>query len=753
MYMKTRTSLISSVIIAVLVFSAFGTTIAYADGETTDTTPGSCDSVPADLRTATNGCGSGDKSDQPASDGSTEAAAPAPSEKSAPAEPAPDLGTVPDNTTVTVLDADGQSQPLATLDAADALAQSDPIWCPAGQSPTPGANGCTQTFTSFTDLLNFLSGNTAFSGDGTIYVQQGAYNGGESSIDFNSGSFDLSNIHNNNLTITGGWNTSTNAVDNATTSDFNIPILVGASGNPWGGTLTISNISITGTTGTGLTVYTTGDINLTNVTVTGAVATSGNENGSGAVLDADGNVTIDHSKFSGNRTSGATITSRSSVAISNSDFSNPPLSQALHGRSQIDGLDIVNDGDVSLFNVLANGNRWVGSNITSGGRVTIVQSEFSGTKSINGTFHGYGLQVVTPGIIDLDTVTASDNFLWGAKLNAGSDVNIANSIFNANSTESPGFIDDTGLLVTSGGNVSINGSHADDNRLLGATIDATGDVSINNSTFSNNNGVTVVNGANQYDGIGLQVTNAANIFINMVTASNNTVAGGQLNSAGDVTISASDFSGQTSASPTPLGRGLEVTSGGSVFLDNVTLNNNQTFGANIQATGDVFMEAVTATGNGGNGVTLQAACVHVVGGTFTNNGGYGLDLGSSALDMTIAPAFGGNTLGDMNPQTPVTCAPVLPIVVPAPPSTTGTGVVSVVSNAATSAGSDSVVNVSGKTVSGGTSYATMTLNSYLASAKTGSAYGLFIGKYAYVDTLAGLQIFALVPDSRYLAMR
>ncbi len=100
-------------------------------------------------------------------------------------------------------------------------------------------------------------------------------------------------------------------------------------------------------------------------------------------------------------------------------------------------------------------------------------------------FYGYGLQIVTPGIIDLDTVTASDNFLWGASLDAGGDVNIAKSTFNANTTNSPGFIDDTGLLVTSGGNVSLQEVLANNNRLIGATIDAAGDVSINNSSFSN----------------------------------------------------------------------------------------------------------------------------------------------------------------------------------------------------------------------------------------------------------------------------
>jgi hypothetical protein len=70
-----------------------------------------------------------------------------------------------------------------------AIASSDPIWCPEA-SPTPGANGCTQSFTSFTALLTFTAAMT-YSGAGTIYVEQGNYQGGRSTINFSN--FNLSN--------------------------------------------------------------------------------------------------------------------------------------------------------------------------------------------------------------------------------------------------------------------------------------------------------------------------------------------------------------------------------------------------------------------------------------------------------------------------------------------------------------------------------------------------------------------------------
>lgn len=799
MFRKARTSFLSSIVIAVLVLSAVAPTIAYADDggsgdkpstpkSTECTSDSSSKDCPAQEATqtpvpteSTDAVTTGDATEAAATpvpateaaatevpaEPSADAATPAPTEEAAPAAdtstqdaaPAADttvLDAVPENTTVTVLDANGESQPLATQDAAAAIAESDPIWCPEGQAPTPGANGCTASYSSFTDLLTFLSGNAAYQGAGTIYVQQGAYHGGESSIDLNSSSYDLSNIHNSNLTITGGWNTSSNTVDPAATSSFTVPILIGTGTNPWGGTLTINNLSIDGANGNGLTLYSVSDINLTNVTV------KNSPNGSGAELDAGGNVTIKSSNFERNKVSAATIRAKGSVAISDSNFSNRVDGRR---RLQLKGLDITSSGSVSLFNVMAINNREVGALINAAGRVTIVQSVFSGTKTINnGEFLGYGLQVTTPDAIDLDTVTANDNFLWGASLNAGGDVTIANSQFNANTTESPGYIDDTGLLVTSGGNVSIQNTLANDNRLIGAKIDAQGDVSINSSSFSNNNGVTnAADGTPLYHGYGLQVTTPGNIFINMVTASNNTLYGAHLESGADTIISNSDFSNQTSSTTTEMiGRGLEVISGGNIFLDTVTINNNQTFGANLKAAGDIFLGTVTATGNGTDGISLQAMCTHLFGGNISSNGGVGLNLGTSALDLMSPPTFGGNGQGDMVPAAPVSCAPGATPTVPETPTTPATPATpgTTVTQAASGSGFSFLVSAassnsnSASAVSGGTSYAGMSLNTYLASIRTGNAssHGLFIGKYAYVESLAGLQVFAILPEAQVLAM-
>ena len=785
MFEKARAFLLSLTIIAVLLFSAVGTTVAYADGDNppdataTETNTGEVEEADIELTGDGSKAGPGtpdivivEPPDAEATPVPTEEvtppvegeATPVPTEEVAPpaegeatevpvveeappAEEAPPsepiLDAVPENTTVAVVNAEGELQPLATQAAADAIATSDPIWCPAGQAPTPGANGCTQSFNSFTALLTFLSGNASFTGAGTIYVEQGNYQGGESTVDFNN--FNLSNISSSDLTITGGWDTSSGSTTSTSTFN-NVSIIVGNSNNPWGGSLTLNNITINNPTNTGISLTSQSDINLTNVNVTNST------NGAGAELNAGGNVTIKNSKMDRNKTAGAIIRAVGGVAIENSSFSNPA-----NARRQIVGLDIVSGGDVSLFQVLANENREAGATIDAVGRVTVVNSVFSGTKAIVGNqFLGYGLTVVSQDAIDLDGVTANDNFLWGAMLTAAGDVTIANSIFNANTTESPGFIDDTGLIVDSGGNVSIFNSHADDNRLKGALINAVGDVAISGSTFNSNNGVTLDSAGNQvFDGYGLEVNTDGNISLNNVVASGNTLFGALLNAGLDVTVANSDFSNQTSGAGNPLtGRGLEIVAGGNVFLDTVTLNNNQTFGADIQAGGDVFLNAVTADGNGTNGVNVQTNCgtLFLIGGTYQNNGGYGLSLLSTALLQTVAPVFANNTAGNIF-EDPGTCVFIIPPTPPTPPTTPP-------------AYQPNDLGAVAPRLSGGNAYARtmrlsggswsgasgVTLNSFLAGYDTSLRIGPFNGKYAYIYLSSGMQIVMWTPNSLEYAM-
>ena len=143
MSIKVRSSFLSSVIIAVLIFSAVGPTIVYAAGGTH--TDSNCSKS---LESSKTGNADLSKCKWTQDSGNSDHAG-------GKNTSSPSWTDVPNNTTVTVLNSAGESQPLTTQGAADAIAStSDPIWCPAGQSPIPGVNGCTQTFPSFGALLH-----------------------------------------------------------------------------------------------------------------------------------------------------------------------------------------------------------------------------------------------------------------------------------------------------------------------------------------------------------------------------------------------------------------------------------------------------------------------------------------------------------------------------------------------------------------------------------------------------------------------
>ena len=333
------------------------------------------------------------------------------------------LEQVPDDTSLTVLNTEGEALPLASQETADTIASDyDPIWCPAGQNPTPGENGCTQTFTSFTELLTYLKDHETDQDAalnyiyqaGTIYIQQGDYPAGETEINFND--YDFNQINNHDLTLQGGWDTNYDpAVDGDptfTNTNFNnISITIGSGTNPWLGSLTINDISIDGVSSqTGLTLYTEGDINLDTVEVSNSQ--------SGADLNAGGDVSVNKSNFNNNKNGGANINAGGGVYVDNSEFNN-------NGSKQTDGygVNITSGGETSLYYMSASNNEIYGADVTSGGPVYIDASFFNGNVSLNYGIatSGYGLSVVSQDDITVDAgavagegIEANSNYFFGA---------------------------------------------------------------------------------------------------------------------------------------------------------------------------------------------------------------------------------------------------------------------------------------------------------------------------------------------------
>jgi len=654
---KFRAFFLSLTIVSIMMFSVFGTTIVYADdGTTTESTETSAPPTSSDEAVTSDpveGTAQPEESVTPEATAQPEdhvavteetppteeavatEATPQPEEAAVEVSPVPTLEQLPDNTTVTVINSDGEAQPLATQDSADAITSAtDPIWCPATQStPTPGENGCTPSKISFSELLNLLDTDSTYSGAGTIYIEQGPYMGPESSINFND--YTLANIKNYDLTVYGGWDGNKNGNTNGT-SQFNIPIIVGSSGNPWIGSLTFNNLVISGVNNdTGLTAYSNGDITLSNVTVKDSQA--------GADLNAVRRVTVKDSKFNNNKTAGANIKSGDLVITA----SKPDDYSEFNGNGY--GLTVESQNSVTLNQVLANENGFYGADITAGGSVEIYNSAFSGNVSYN---HGYGLKVVTPGYIYAEGLKADDNYEFGASLDSGSWVEIYGSSNNADYETNTFNGNGYGLKVVATDEVTLENIEANQNKLYGANITSSSFVDISNSFFDGNKSYTYsckqktsclsCEPTSTYEGYGLQVVSNDSIYLTDVSASGNNLFGAYLD-GNYVDIFGGFFNNNGNDSGKTLtGSGVEIISDTNVNISEIEANNNQLFGANIQAVRDVTISYGFFNGN--KAYTAGGYGLQVVTGRFVTiteiEASDNYSFGAQLTGDNVAIAFG-----------------------------------------------------------------------------------------------------------------
>ena len=187
-----------------------------------------------------------------------------------------------ENTDIVVLDEQGQALVLGSQDTANALVSSDPVWCPESVSiPTPGANGCSTSFGSITELLVAMQADPqSFSQNGTIFLEQTDGSGFTTPLTLDDSSASLGTSFNSlnlyNLTVQGGWNPATGSTSDQTIfSGSNAYVQVGSFTNPWIGSVTLNNLTVlnvTSTSNAGLAVNSSGAVVLNNVTVVGSGA-------------------------------------------------------------------------------------------------------------------------------------------------------------------------------------------------------------------------------------------------------------------------------------------------------------------------------------------------------------------------------------------------------------------------------------------------------------------------------------------------
>ena len=157
------------------------------------------------------------------------------------------LAQVPDGTDVVVLDEDGEVVPLATQEAATAIAAERPDLVPGQWILIALTGGCSDRYDNLTELLDNLTGANQPTQNGTIWIEK-TYNsstaepGGTTNITIDGDNYNT--WRNNSLTIQGGWNgPGTNTIDASTPSLFSGDRFVIVH---WRGDITIRNILING---------------------------------------------------------------------------------------------------------------------------------------------------------------------------------------------------------------------------------------------------------------------------------------------------------------------------------------------------------------------------------------------------------------------------------------------------------------------------------------------------------------------------
>ena len=365
------------------------------------------------------------------------------------------LSQVSEDTDLVVLDENGEALSLASQDAAEIIQVADPIWCPEGQLPTIGLNGCTTSFASIFDLLNDMDVNPAnYAHNGIIYLEQTKPANPATTItsavviDNSTYSNLFASLNSYNLTIQGGWNPNwnpsnpnSNMINGQT--DFlgaSAYLQIGSSSNPWIGSVTINDIKIGVSspnvgvsTNNGLTVYTTdGDISLNNVDVrqqegnnhTAYLQSTNGDINLGSSLYLTGSQALINT-FDGNSSSGqqnmgfSATTTTGSISISNTRFQD-----ALQTGSSVSANGATLSAPViTLTNVIAFDNDGNGIAISNANTVTL-NSVTSGQNSPNQGNGLSGVYVSGTGSTNMNVNGGSFNF------NGRYGVELINSILN-----------------------------------------------------------------------------------------------------------------------------------------------------------------------------------------------------------------------------------------------------------------------------------------------------------------------------------
>jgi hypothetical protein len=358
--------------------------------------------------------------------------------------PAEVIDSAPEGVDVVVLDENGEPMAMVTEEAAQIIMAGDPMWCPDGVTPgTDTLNECTASYSDFATLIANLGSE---SGSGTIYVAWDYDYTLDGDVVFDHTDGNLDEL--DNLIIQGGWNFTSDAID--TLQDYSYLGDNTLTITNWVGNVTVNNIFINGAnpvnlSNSALSIDTAGNVELNDVAVANTVA------GMGIYVETVQNVAMENVDAFENDLEGALIVDATNVTITDSEFSENGYYGYYYGDEYYgaDGLDVFAYGLVTLNNVTAYDNALNGAYIEADS-VGIFGSAFDGN-GWDGEWDEYYYSDVDEEIYQLHEYSGS------------------------------------GLDVYTAGDITINDISADNNAGYGTVLySETGDITISESSFSLN---------------------------------------------------------------------------------------------------------------------------------------------------------------------------------------------------------------------------------------------------------------------------
>jgi hypothetical protein len=404
------------------------------------------------------------------------------------------------------------------------------------------------------------------------------------------------------LTIQGGGSASnfsvfTVAADTTATID-NLTITDGfaaqGGGIANGGTLTVSNCTLSGNSATG---FGGGLVNYGSLTL-GDSALSDNSSAAGGGLFNYGTLTVSSSTLAGNSAvyggggiynwEGGALTVSNSTLSGNSSYQGGGIFNGYGGALTVTDSALTNN----------DGSAGGGGGIFNGGALTVSGCAFSGDSGC--------------GIYNTATLTVGE------------------STFSGNTAAAGGGIDNAGTLTVSDSSFSGNSA-----LLGGGGINSAGTLIVSDSTISGNSA---------HDGGGIGNAGGTLTVSNSTISGNSAAYGGGVSTWGTMMVSNSRFSDNSAAAG---GGGITNGYGGALTATGCTLSGNTAgFGGGMWSTGTATVNESTIAGNSSNGIDNEGTLA-LSNCTVAGNSGSGIfDYGNVTVsDCTVsgnsAPSGGG----------------------------------------------------------------------------------------------------------------